>query len=64
VSIKPWPDPKCQGPHKIGQRMTRWQHTKDCKDAFAERRKRGDEPTDSIPEDATIVERGRIVGAL
>ncbi len=57
-----WPDSRCSGPHKEGQRMIRWQHTQDCRDAYAERNKIASDP--AIPEDATIVERGRLTGAL
>ncbi len=61
-----WPDTNCHGPHKPRQRMVRWMHTKDCLEAYPFRNKRRDiEPTSAdIPEDATIVERGRSVGAI
>ncbi len=58
-------DPACNGPHKGGQRLLRWQHTETCKKINAWLFRKGpasDSP--ELPEDATIVERGRAVGAI
>jgi hypothetical protein len=44
--------------------MIRWQHTESCRSAFALARKREMDPDDSLPEDATIVERARTAGAV
>jgi len=64
MSTKTWPDPKCAGPHNGGTRILKWQHTKECKDAMPSRfRKKGEFDVPDL-KDATIVERGRAVGAL
>ncbi len=66
MSTKPYPDPRCRGPHKPRQRMVRWMHTKDCLEAYPTRNKIREEEltSENLPEDATIVERGRSVGAI
>lgn len=64
MSIKKWPDPNCAGPHKAGERVLKWQHTKECKDSMPSRfRKKGEIDLPDL-EDASIVERARAVGAL
>jgi hypothetical protein len=64
MSTKSYPDPNCLGPHKPRQRLVRWMHTKECIEAFVARNKPAEDVTLNLPEDATIVERGRAVGAL
>lgn len=59
-----WPDPECHGPHKARQRLVRWMHTKECLEAFPTRNKLTTAKESELPEDATIVERGRFAGAL
>ncbi len=61
---KMYPDPNCNGPHKPRQRLVRWMHTKECLRAYPTRNKSSENNIDSLPDDATIVERGRAVGAL
>lgn len=59
-----WPDPECHGPHKPRQRLVRWMHTDKCLAVYPVRNKSKEDEIDSLPEDATIVERGRAVGAI
>lgn len=67
MSTLPFPAPECPGPHKPGQRLLRWQHTKPCREAAGRRVKRNGDP---IPVDdgtlagMSVVERGRAVGGL
>lgn len=61
----PLSDTSCPGPHKAGQRLLRWQHSEICKNINARLfRKRARPEPASIPDNATIVERGRAVGAI
>ena len=64
MSTKPYPDPNCDGPHKPRQRLVRWMHTADCLEAHAHKFKIEPEDSGTPPNEATIVERARAVGAL
>ncbi len=59
-----WPDPNCRGPHKPRQRIIQWMHTQECLQAYPTQKKPDDPDSKTIPENATIVERGRAVGAI
>jgi len=63
MNTKAYPDPSCHGPHKPRQRLVRWMHSKDCIEAYPTRNKYREAEL-NLPEDATIVERGRAVGAI
>ncbi len=65
MSTKIWPDPRCSGPHKVGQRLLRWQHTAECKAALPFRiRTNGEEIGKSEEDEANLVARARSVGAI